>query len=594
VSNSAVLQIKGMHCASCVSRVEKAIAGVPGVSSAAVNLASASAHIAFKGRSQSKEVAQAVENAGFTVTAPTLANPFQDDADSYKRAAIFAGFLALPVFVLEMGSHLIPGMHHWIAGTIGLGTSAWIQMILTALILIGPGRTFFTIGIRALMRRAPEMNALVALGSGAAFLFSTCVVLAPGLLPETARAIYFESAAIIVVFILIGRWLEARAKGQAGDAVRAMLALRPDSATVLRDGKEKTIAVVNLKIGDEILARPGERIATDGVILSGQSPVDEAMISGEPMPIDKAPGDTLIGGTMNGACAITYRATAVGEDTYLAGMARLVDHAQSQKLPIQHVLEKVTRVFVPVVICVAVLACTVWLLAGASLSQALVVLVSVLIIACPCAMGLATPASIMVGTGRAAERGILFRRSEALQVLKDVSIFAFDKTGTLTKGEMTVSEVQGGDEVLRLAAAVEALSEHPIAQAIVAASAGMKVPTATGFVAEPGQGATAFVDGSEIRVGNAAFVGADAVTSPSTPAMRNRRPRLLRGRLGSTRSMPVFCHRKRLQLSKTCKATVKPPLSGTGSMMRLLWRNQMSELPWARALISRLKQRMWS
>ncbi|MEL7116241.1 MAG: heavy metal translocating P-type ATPase, partial [Pseudomonadota bacterium] len=356
MADKAVFQISGMHCASCVSRVEKAIAGVPGVSTAAVNLASGTAHVTFAGRAETTPLVEAVRQVGFGVEAPSDGDVHGDEAQRLRWAAALAAVLALPVFVLEMGGHLVPAWHHFIMGTIGLEASAWIQFALTTVILAGPGRAFFTIGLPALARGAPEMNTLVALGAGAAYLYSTLVLLAPGLVPEASRAIYFESAAIIVTFILVGRWLEARAKGQAGAAVRTLLALRPDTATVLKDGVEEEVDHAALVVGDLIRARPGERIAVDGEVVEGASPVDEAMISGEPLPVDKGVGDAVIGGTVNGAGALTYRATAVGRGTYLARMAEMVEAAQAEKLPIQHILDRVTAVFVPIVMAIAVLA----------------------------------------------------------------------------------------------------------------------------------------------------------------------------------------------------------------------------------------------
>jgi Cu+-exporting ATPase len=497
-----------MHCAGCVGRVERAIAGVPGVAEAAVNLASGQAHVTFAGRAEAAPLVQAVEAIGFGIEAPSDQSPHDAEAASAKRAAMVAGLLALPVFVLEMGGHLVPAWHHLVMRTLGAGTSAWLQMGLTALILAWPGRVFFRLGMPALMRGAPEMNTLVALGTGAAFLYSALVVLAPGLVPEASRAIYFESAAIVVTFILIGRWLEARAKGQAGAAVRALLALRPDTAMVLKDGTPQERPVVNLKVGDLILARPGDRIAVDGAVTEGDSHVDEAMLTGEPAPAHKSPGALVTGGTVNGAGALTYRATAVGQGTYLASMARMVEAAQASKLPIQHILDRVTGVFVPAVMGVALLTFLAWLIFGGTLAQALAAAVTVLIIACPCAMGLAVPASIMVGTGRAAGLGVIFRKAEALQRLGAVQAVAFDKTGTLTEGRMTVTQAE--DAVLRMAAALETRSEHPIAQAILAEAQarGLDLPEAQGFTAVPGAGVEAQIEGRTVKLGNAAFTGA--------------------------------------------------------------------------------------
>jgi Cu+-exporting ATPase len=434
-----------------------------------------------------------------------------------RRETLIAAALSLPVVILEMGGHMVPAFHHWIAGTIGTQTSWTIQFVLTTLVMAGPGREFFLRGVPALLRGAPEMNSLVAVGTAAAWGYSTLALFAPGLFPEGTRAVYFEAAAVICTLILAGRMLEARAKGRAGAAIARLVGLQPRTARIVRGATTEEIPLEALAPGDLILVRPGERMPADGVVTEGETAVDEAMITGEPMPVAKAPGDAVTGGTVNGTAALTIRATAVGRDTVLARIIRLVEEAQGAKLPIQRLVDRVTRVFVPVVLVLAVLTVAAWLVLAPEGSKglALVAGVSVLIIACPCAMGLATPMSILVGTGRAAELGVLFRRGDALQKLADARIVAFDKTGTLTRGKPEVTEIVmadgvARDEILPLIAAVEAASEHPLAAAVTRAWAG-EVPQATGVRALTGRGVTGQVGTARVLVGSARFLREDGV-----------------------------------------------------------------------------------
>jgi len=353
------------------------------------------------------------------------------------------------------------------------------------------------------------MNSLVALGAGAAWLYSTVATFLPDLLPENARHVYFEAAAVIVTLILMGRWLEARAKGQAGAAIRRLVELSPDSALVERNGNAVELPIDQLKPGDIVHLRPGERVAVDGILTAGSGAIDESMLTGEPVPVVKSPGDAVTGGTVNGNVALTYRVTATGADTVLSRIIRLVEEAQATKLPVQAVVDRVTAIFVPVVIALAVLAFAGWLIATGSLGDALVAAISVLIIACPCAMGLAVPVSIMVGTGRGAELGLLFRRGDALQHLAEAEVVGFDKTGTLTQGRPALTDLATNGleraEVLRLAASAEARSEHPLAAAIVAAAQaeGIALSEAQGVSASVGRGLTAHVEGRALLIGNA-------------------------------------------------------------------------------------------
>ena len=476
-TDTLTLDLEGMHCGSCVARVEQALSAVPGVVSAEANLATERAEIRYAaGALETADLLRAAETAGYPaqLRSEEAAPPAAPARDPLWRDTWIAAALALPVVILEMGGHVFPAFHVLIHRTIGMQTSWVVQALLVTLILAGPGRRFFVAGVPALLRGAPDMNALVALGTGAAYAFSLVATFAPAWLPDTARAVYFEAAAVIVALILLGRALEARAKGRTGAAIRKLAALRPQTARVERGGSEVTVPVDSLQPGDLIHVRPGERIAADGVVESGASWVDESMMTGEPAPVEKSESAEVTGGTVNGQGALAVRVTRVGADAALGRIIRLVEAAQGARLPIQSLVNRITLWFVPAVLAVAALTVVVWLSFGPSpaMTHALVAGVSVLIVACPCAMGLATPTSIVVGMGRAAEMGVLFRRGEALQALAGVRTVAFDKTGTLTLGQPAVTAFTEApdapaDLLARLAGA-EARSEHPVAQALVA------------------------------------------------------------------------------------------------------------------------------
>ncbi|WP_112873797.1 heavy metal translocating P-type ATPase [Paracoccus endophyticus] len=510
------LTVEGMTCASCTGRVERALTALPGVASAAANLATRSVSVTHAPGVTPAALAGAVTRAGYAATLPDAgvtpppAGP--DEVTRLRRGVVLSAVLTLPLFILEMGGHLYPPFHHALMGAVGTQALWTVQFVLALAVLAGPGRIFFAHGLPALLRGAPEMNSLVALGSGAAFLYSTVATFAPGLLPPDARHVYYEAAAVIVTLILLGRWLEARARGQAGQAIRRLVELAPAEAQAIRGGVPVTVPVAELVPGDLVQLVPGERVAVDGEVVEGTGSVDESMLTGEPLPVAKAPGARITGGTLNGPSALTYRVTATGADTALARIVRLVEDAQAAKLPVQALVDKVTRVFVPVVMALAVLAFGLWLAFGPdpALPHALVAAISVLIIACPCAMGLAVPMSIMVGTGRGAELGILFRRGDALQRLAGARTVAFDKTGTLTRGHpaLVALETAGLErtEVLRLAAGAEARSEHPLAAAVLTAARaeGIAPPAAQSVAAQAGHGLTATVDGRAVLIGNAA------------------------------------------------------------------------------------------
>jgi len=514
------LAIEGMTCASCVGRVEKALKAVPGVLAAGVNLATERATVRhLPAQVTPAELQAAVIAIGYEAkptgaAAAAAGDPAADrrsrEMRSLRWSLVIAALLTLPVFALEMGAHLIPGLGDWLMDAIGHRGSWYLQFALTSLVLFGPGLRFFRKGVPALLRAAPDMNSLVVLGTSAAYGYSVVATFAADLLPPGTANVYYEAAAVIVTLILLGRYLEARAKGRTSQAIQRLVGLQVKTARVRRGGDMVEVPVDQVKTGDVVLVRPGEKVPVDGQVTEGSSYVDESMITGEPVPVQKMAGAEVVGGTVNKTGSFSFQATQVGADTVLARIIRMVEQAQGSKLPIQALVDQVTMWFVPAVMAAAALTFVLWLLFGPepALTFALVGAVAVLIIACPCAMGLATPTSIMVGTGRAAELGILFRRGEALQSLRDVQVVALDKTGTLTKGRPELTDLitaQGfdEDEVLRLIAAVETRSEHPIAEAIVegARSRDLQLAEPEGFEAVPGHGVAALVAGCRVEVG---------------------------------------------------------------------------------------------
>ena len=523
-TQEVTLEIEGMSCASCVGRVDKALAAADGVLDVSVNLATETATIRYAAKAT--DVATLIKiatDSGYPAKVKSGDQADVDDKAKRKaeeishlgRLTIIAAILAFPVFAVEMGGHFIPGVRDWVNATIGDQNSRYMQFVLTTLVLFGPGLRFYKLGIPALLKGAPEMNSLVALGTAAAYSFSVVATFLPNLLPEGTANVYFEAAAVIIVLILLGRYLEARAKGRTGEAIRKLVGLQAKTARVERGGEVVELPLDQIVQGDIIHVRPGEKIAVDGEVISGHSYVEESMITGEPVPVEKSEGAEVIGSTINGEGALVFRATNVGADTVLAQIIQMVEQAQGAKLPIQGLVDKITAIFVPIVLVLAALTVLVWLIFGPdpALGFALVAGVSVLIIACPCAMGLATPTSIMVGTGRAAEMGVLFRKGDALQMLQEARIVALDKTGTLTEGhpELTDYSVAKGftyDDVLRIAAAVESTSEHPIAKAIVRAAKAknMTLPMVDDFTSITGYGVQATVDGKQVLIGADRFM----------------------------------------------------------------------------------------
>lgn len=513
------LNIEGMTCASCVARVEKALNKVEGVTAASVNLATETAQVSGSNLNIAN-LFQAVKKAGYEAQLKTAKVNFTEQQNfQHKKAEETASLyrdlwialaLALPVFILEMGSHLLPSFHHFVVHNIGTQNSWYIQFVLTTLVLLFPGRRFYQHGIPALLRLAPDMNSLVTVGTLAAYLFSVIATFFPFLLPQATVHVYFEAAAVIIALILLGRYLEARAKGKTSQAIQYLIGLQPKTARVLQDGQWLDLPISEVQQDMIIEIRPGEKVAVDGVVTSGHSYVDEAMVTGEPVPVAKNTDDRVVGGTINQNGTLQIRATAVGEDSVLAQIIKMVEQAQGAKLPIQAAVDKVTLWFVPAVMGLALLTFIVWFLLGPEpqLSYALVNAVAVLIIACPCAMGLATPTSIMVGTGRAAEMGVLFRKGEALQLLQQTKVVAVDKTGTLTEGKPVMTDFQvlegfNEQQVLQLIASVEAKSEHPIAYAIVQAAKEQQIELieVSEFDSITGAGIKAQINNQDIQIG---------------------------------------------------------------------------------------------
>lgn len=501
------LGIGGMTCASCVARVERALRKVPGVQDATVNLATERAHVAHTGGDgMDTLLRRAVRNAGYE----PLAAAQQEAAADAAGASPWAGFGPVAAGLALSAPLVLP----MLAGSHAM-LPAWLQLLLAAPVQFVLGARFYHAGWHAARALTGNMDLLVAIGTSAGFGLSLWLWLTapPGHVPH----LYFEASAVVITLVLLGKWLEARAKRQTTAAIRALHALRPDRAHLLgRDG-EVDVPVAEVMAGDRIVVRPGERVPVDGTVQEGATQVDESMLTGEPLPVARTAGDALTGGSINGDGRVVLQVTAVGADTVLARITRLVEDAQAAKAPIQRLVDKVAAVFVPVVLAIALATLLGWLLAGAGAEAALVHAVAVLVIACPCALGLATPAAIMAGTGAAARAGILIKDAEALERAHRVDTVAFDKTGTLTVGRPrltalalapAVAQEDGEAALLAAVAGVQAGSEHPLARAVLEAarSQGLAVPEATEVRAVPGRGAEGTVDGRRWAIGNLPWV----------------------------------------------------------------------------------------
>jgi Cu+-exporting ATPase len=513
--HTLALSIEGMSCASCVNRIEKALKGAPGVVTATVNLASEKAWITLdpEVKTSSQQLIEIIRQTGYQARLKDATTPAEAPNAALRRAWLIAAALTLPIVIIDMGGHLFPGFSLFLKNLLGEHGVPLLLGILASIVQFGPGLRFYQQGWPKLLQGSPDMNSLVMLGTSAAYGYSVVATLFPGLLPDQAVHVYFEASAVIITLVLTGRYLEMRARGRTGAAIKQLLTLQARTARVMRAGQ----------VDDTIQVRPGEKIPVDGTVLEGDSHVNEAMVTGEPLPVRKTAGATVIGGTINQQGSFLFRADKVGADTLLAGIIRMVEEAQSSKLPIQALVGKVTAVFVPIVMGIALLTFVVWLLVGPepALLMGLVNAVAVLIIACPCAMGLATPTSIMVGTGRAASLGILFRKGEALQTLDQANHVVWDKTGTLTEGRPKVTSfkmAEGADPdwAMQLAAAVESKSEHPLARALVesAGSEQGSPPDVQAFEALPGRGVKAVVDGHRITIGSSRLIKELAPNDP--------------------------------------------------------------------------------
>jgi P-type Cu+ transporter len=510
--------VGGMTCAACVGRVERALKKVDGVLEANVNLATERATVKLvPAQAGAAHLKRAIRDAGYSVIETQVGETREDaertarerEISSLRSNVIFSAIFGVPLLLIAMlpmvwepamrlQMRLQPNMKIW----------NWIMLVLALPVQFGPGLRFYNNGWKALISRSPDMNSLVMIGTSAAFFYSFAVTFIPEFFPSSARQVYFESSAVVIMLVLLGKFFEAIAKGRTSQAMKKLIGLQAKTARVIKNGRELEMQIDEVLPGDLIAVRPGEKIPVDGVVKSGSSFVNESMITGEPIPVAKLEGDKLVGGTINQNGALTFTANAVGEDTVLAKIIKLVETALGSKPAIQGLADRVVAVFTPIVLGIAAITAIIWLIFGGenAMSFALVNTVAVLIIACPCAMGLATPTSIMVGTGRAAEMGVLFRKGQALQSLQETQVIALDKTGTLTKGkpELTDFVVLEGferDQVLKLVASVEQKSEHPVARAIVQAAQGITLEQADRFENIPGFGVSARVSGVNVMVG---------------------------------------------------------------------------------------------
>ena len=516
--------VTGMTCANCVSRVERKLGKTEGVLNASVNLATERATVRYLPDFVSeRELHRVVEGTGYGILqeekgkdrADTEREAREEELGRLRRDLLVAALFSVPLIIVTMLHMFVPAVDDWLMSSLGMQGFFILSFALASVVQFGPGLRFYKPGWKSLKSGSPDMNTLVMIGTSAAYGYSVVATFIPQVLPAGTVYVYYEASAAIITLILVGKYLEAVAKGRTSEAIKKLMSLQAKTARVVRNGEELELSTEEVVPGDVVLVRPGEKVPVDGAVVEGSSYVDESMITGESVPIQKASGDEVVGGTINKTGAFRFEATKVGADTVLSQIIKMVEDAQGSKPRIQALADKVVSVFVPVVLGLATITFIVWLLFGPTpaLTFALVNTVAVLIIACPCAMGLATPTSIMVGTGKAAELGVLFRKGDALQSLQEAKVIALDKTGTLTKGqpELTDFVVQAGferGEVLGLVASTEATSEHPIAEAIVQAAKdeGLEPATATDFNATPGYGVEAEVAGRNVQVGADRFM----------------------------------------------------------------------------------------
>ena len=511
---TVALNIGGMTCAACVRRVERRLQRLEGIEDASVNLSTEEARVEYdSGRVRLREVKQAVVDAGYQVLEKEEQGEDRRarkraEIESQKRSLLAAALFWLPLFVVEMGGMAGLPLPDFLSFELHPLRTGWLHLLLV-LPVMWIGRRIYADGTRTLLHGGPNMFSLIAIGTAAAFAFSAWGLGSVTLGSAATFHTYFPAVSTIITLMLLGRYLEALSKNRAGEAIYALMDLQPGTATLLVDGKERAVPIGEVEAGDLLRVRPGERVPTDGEVVDGHSAVDESMLTGESLPVAKEAGDRAIGGSINKEGLLTVRATRVGRDTLLAQIVRLVEQAQQGKAKISRLADAVAGYFVPAVIGIALLAGVAWLLAGASPAFALQISVAVLIIACPCSLGLATPAAIMVGTGRGAQLGILVKGPEALEETQRLDVVILDKTGTITRGEPAVTDLialseWSEQEMLALAAAVEQGSEHPLALAVVdrARERGVDLPPVADFEAVPGHGARARIGDREVVVGN--------------------------------------------------------------------------------------------
>lgn len=523
------LMVGGITCASCVQRVEKALLRLDGVLSATVNLSTGVAVVEYvPGTVTIAAMEAAVQAVGYTLT--PLAGESEGAEVAMRRREVLhwrntfllAAVLSFPL-VLAMAADLLPTPPAWLA----FWQNGWVQLVLATPVQFVAGWTFYKDAYHNLKSRNANMSVLVSLGTSAAYVYSLV-----GLIGGTASGVhglYFETSAILITLVLLGKYLEALAKGRTSEAIRKLVGLKAKTARLVRDGEEVDVPIEAVAVGDLLRVRPGEKIPVDGVVVEGRSNVDESMLTGEGMPVAKEPGDTVIGGSLNKTGSFIFRATRVGEDTALAQIVRAVEEAQGSKAPIQRIADVIANYFVPTVIAVAVVTFVGWYAGTGRLAPAILAMVAVLVIACPCALGLATPTAIMVGTGRGAEHGILFRGGEHLEVAGRLTTVVLDKTGTLTRGRPSLTDIyvhEGWSEeaLLRLVASAEMASEHPLAQALVEAAKerGLSLQAPEAFTAVPGQGVRARVDGREVRIGNEKLFAAEGISHEGLAVEKER------------------------------------------------------------------------
>lgn len=490
----SVFNITGMSCAACAARVDKAVSAVRGVQSVAVNLLKNTMRVEYDEKTVSPAViVSAVERAGYGARVLGEKQPAEQRSENLEGRLIVSVCATLFLMTLTMGGMIGLPVPEMSAESFGL-----TQFLLTLVVLFA-NADFFKKGFKTLFAGAPTMDSLIALGAGAAVTYSVAG------LYQKQTALYFESSAMILTLVLFGRYLEAGAKSKTAQAIAELASLAPQTAVVLKNGTEQTVAIADLAVGDLIVVKTGERVAADGVVVEGAASVDESALTGESLPVQKTVGDTVKTATFAVSGRIVLRAEKIGRDTALAQIIRLVDEATSSKAPIARLADKISGVFVPVVITAAVLTFAVWMLCGAGTAFALEKAIAVLVISCPCALGLATPTAIMVGTGRGAKAGVLFKSAQALETVGRADVIALDKTGTITVGKPVVTDLLGDeDEVLRLAAALETQSEHPLGRAIIERAGNRDLPAVSGFKQIVGRGITGIINGELCAVGNAA------------------------------------------------------------------------------------------